>query len=123
MQVLPGGHFEFKYNEQTVRGKFCTWAMKRFCDRMKIPNLAGMFQVFTDGISIEAVAVFLSAAVEYTYIKEGKDYPFSDIDSYDWIDEQGGVGEVVKMIVECVSTKEAEQETTEVQKKRKVKPR
>lgn len=72
--------------------RFCTWSFKRFCeinDNMSLSQLQESLS--KNGMTISSFVSLLLCAAEYVCVKEKKEFPYTDIDASDWIDEMGGI--------------------------------
>lgn len=105
MKKLPRGYFEFSDSkENVIKGRLGTWALNRFCEKMKVATLSELYQAITGGISIHALAEIILCAVEYEH--RGKECPYTVEDSLDWIDDLGGIPATVKFISSTMSVED-----------------
>jgi len=106
LQLLPRKEFAICLSDGTeIKGKFGTWAMKRFCDKRNI-GLTQMMQRFTieqknpDGsavvdqqgniiydIALSEVIDLILCAIEYAARRENKKFTLTDVQFCDWMDE------------------------------------
>jgi hypothetical protein len=103
LQAQPRGVFEFTDSSgRYIKGKVGTWAMNRFCEKMRIETVTEMFTVITEGISLRALAEVLLCSVEYSY--RSKEFPFTIDDAMDWVDDIG-IPSVIELITSYLSEK------------------
>jgi hypothetical protein len=114
IDLLPRGYFTLTVDEKKIEGRFCTWSLKRFCDKQEILSIMGMVERLTTGLGISDVAAFILSGVEYSYVKNNKagDFKFSEFDACEWIDEMGGIqsAELTKLISHALETNEKEEQ-------------
>lgn len=107
LNLLPRKCFEITLTDGSIiKGKFGTWALKRFCDKKsltleeageKLRDLTG----FTD---------YLLYAVEGVMRQSGEACPYTDVQCCDWIDQLGGLSSAVFLQLIAHTTEEAEEE-------------
>lgn len=82
-----------------IKGKFGTWALKRFC----LKKNYNLYQLNTAlaNFSIDDAVEFILSAVEQSFreLKTKDSFPYTDVDVCVWIDELGGISsdEVTKL--------------------------
>lgn len=97
LNLLPRKEFEIiLLNEdgsvkETIKGKFGTWALNRFCTKKKIA-FNQLSKMSADEFGLEHVIEMILCAVENVARKAKIPFNYSDVDVCDWIDEfPGGV--------------------------------
>lgn len=70
---------------------FCTWSLRRFCELNGNLTLKEFQEALTEGLSITKLTSLLLCAAEYAFVKEKKEFIYTDMDAADWIDELGGI--------------------------------
>jgi hypothetical protein len=101
MNLLPRKEFEFTLEDGTIiKGKFCLWSIKRFCDKLKL-SLSQLSERLTEEkATFDDICQILLCAVEYKVRKEGKPFTYNDIDACEWIEHLGGLeGEDYKALM------------------------
>jgi hypothetical protein len=101
LTLLPRKEFEFTLDDGTIiKGKFCLWSIKRFCDKLKL-SLSQLSERLTeDKVTFDDTCQILLCAVEYKVRKEGKPFSYNDIDACEWIESLGGFeGEEYKLLM------------------------
>jgi len=93
LNLLPSKEFEITLNSgEIIKGKFGTWAAKRFCDKLGL-SISDFIQLQSgDTLSFEHLCQTILCAVEYKSRKDKKGFAYSDVDACEWIEELGGLG-------------------------------
>lgn len=97
LELLPRKEFEFILDSgNVVKGKFGTWAAKRFCDKKQI-SIVQFIEKFhpekIEEITFDDVTLLILCSVEYSHRKENKGpFPYTDIDACEWVEGLGGFG-------------------------------
>lgn len=76
-------------NEINLR--FCTWTLKRFCEVNGDLTFDQLQEWLQTGMSLSKFVSLIKCAAEYTAVKEGATFAYTDIDVSDWIDDIGGL--------------------------------
>jgi hypothetical protein len=86
------GYYTIELSDGTkIPLRFCTWTFKRFCEINGNLTLTELEGALSQGMTLARFVSLLLCAAEYVCTKEKKDFPYSDIDAADWIDEMGGI--------------------------------
>lgn len=92
LELLPRGAFTIAtFDFGVISGRFCTWSLKRFCDKTGIKSFSEMVERLGANLYIDDLAAFLLSAVEYTFNKQGVPCNYTVEDAYEWIDDAGGL--------------------------------
>jgi hypothetical protein len=92
IELLPRKEFIIKLDSgEEIKGKFGTWALKRFC-LTKNYTLQQLTEALTTKLTIDDAINFILSAVESSFreLKNKESFPYNDIDVCAWIDEMGG---------------------------------
>lgn len=91
INLLPRKVFEITLEDGTkIEGQFGTWALKRFCDKLKVSLTEAQQRL--NNIGLTEVCEYILAAVEQKARQEGKPFSYNDVHCCAWIDELGGMG-------------------------------
>jgi hypothetical protein len=89
LNLLPRKEFEITLKDGSIiKGQFGTWALKRFCDKLKY-SIKQAGDHLGDPAMADVVEYIL-CAVEHTARKTKQPFEFTDVDACDWIDQLGG---------------------------------
>lgn len=92
IELLPAKEFIIITDAGTqIKGKFGTWALKRFCIKRNY-TLEQLAEVLKKP-NIDDVVEFILSAVESSFreLKTKDSFEYNDIDVCKWIDELGGI--------------------------------
>ena len=129
LNLLPRKTFEIILDDGTViKGQFGTWALRRFCDKMKYSlaesddHLMPYTEATPNGkMGVGDVIEYILSAVENSARKEGKPFSYTDVHCGDWIDQLGGItvgGDAIKLLLH--SNSELTPATTTDQEKKTI---
>lgn len=92
LELLPRKEFEFTLKDGTkIKGQFSLWAVKRFCDKLKLSLSQLGERLGADKVTFDDTCQVLLCAVEYTARKNKLPFSYNDVDACDWIEELGGL--------------------------------
>jgi hypothetical protein len=92
LDLLPRKEFTITLEDKTViHGQFGLWAVKRFCDKLKLSLSQLQGRMSLDKITFDDTCQVLLCAVEYKSRKEKKPFTYTDIDACEWIEALGGL--------------------------------
>lgn len=92
LNLLPRKEFEITLEDGTIiNGQFSLWAVKRFCDKLKLTLSQLGERMQADKVTMDDTCQVLLCAVEYKTRKAGKPFGYTDIDACDWIERLGGI--------------------------------
>lgn len=100
------GYYTIKLGDgKQIPLRFCTWTFKRFCEINGNLTLTQLQESLSSGMTLSMFVSLLLCASEYEFVKNKKDFEYTDIDASDWVDEMGGIGgsgvaDMMKVIVE-----------------------
>jgi len=96
------GYYSIDIDGKKVEFFFKTWALSRFCERngKVLPNgqievmpLMDFFNLLgSNGMTLPQIEDLLLCAVEYKFVKDKEQFPYTKFDADEWIDEMGGIG-------------------------------
>lgn len=91
INLLPRKCFEITLEDGAViKGQFGTWALKRFCDKLKLSLTEVGERLGNPGLG--DMVEYILSAVEFAARKEGAAFSFTDVHACEWIDQLGGIG-------------------------------
>lgn len=88
------GFFEIKLASKTIPLRFCTGTVKLFCERKGGMSLTDFLTYVQSSFTIDDTILILLCAAEYVHNRNSKgvmDFPYTQDDAMDWIDELGGI--------------------------------
>lgn len=95
LNLLPRKEFEITLNSgDTIKGKYGTWAAKRFCDKQNL-SIVQFIEKFGEvsKLSFNDIVLLILCSVEYAWRKENRGaFVYSDVDACEWVEELGGFG-------------------------------
>lgn len=91
LDLLPRKVFEITIDEKVIRGKFGTWALRRFCDIKKLSLTALNERFLKQDTSLSDVLTMVLCAVEYQCRIDKIPFEYNDLDVSEWVDELGGI--------------------------------
>ncbi len=87
------GYYSIDIDGKKVEFFFKTWTLSRFCERNGNLPLVDFFNLLgNNGMTLPQITDLLLCAVEYKFVKDKEQFPYTDFDACGWIDELGGVG-------------------------------
>lgn len=89
INLLPRKEFEIVLENETIKGQFGTWALKRFCDKKNLSLKEAGEKLSDPGMS--DVVDYILAAIEYSARKINAPFSYTDVHVCGWIDELGGI--------------------------------
>jgi hypothetical protein len=102
------GYYSIDYNGEKVEFFFKTWTLSRFCEKNGNMPLVDFFNLLgSNGLTLPQISDLLLCAVEYGFVKNKTQFPYTDFDACEWIDGLGGIGgtaftELLSKIAEAV---------------------
>lgn len=101
INLLPRKEFEIILEDGTIiKGKFGTWALRRFCDRNKYSLQQASEQLSAANMGVGDILDYILCAVEYSARKAQLPFSYTDVDCGAWLDELGGIkadGDVIRL--------------------------
>lgn len=104
MQKGRGTYVLKREDGSEVELLFRTWTFQRFCELNGNISYQQMIELLTGSIGIKQMADLLLCAAEYSYLKDKKPFPYTNIDACEWIDDLGGVSGAAFLSVIQVAT-------------------
>lgn len=98
------GYYTFKAGEKDITIRFCTYSIKRFCERNGNITLVEFFDKLQGSITLSEFVDLLWCAAEAYALENKKEFNVSDFEAAGWFDEIGGVAsegyqEIIKALV------------------------
>lgn len=111
INLLPRKEFEIVLESgETIKGRFGTWAHKRF-GILKGFDLDKISDYLKNANPADYIGEFILCAVEYSTRLEFKDFKYTDVHAWLWIDEIGTESEEFKQLLTHANTEEKKTES------------
>lgn len=86
------GYYTFKVEEKDVTIRFCTYSIKRFCERNGNMTLADFFNLLSGSMTLTQLIDLMWCAGEAYALEQKKEYAATDYEVSEWFDHIGGIG-------------------------------
>ena len=99
------GYYTFKAGGEDITIRFCTYSIKRFCERNGNLTASGFFEKMAGEFTLSEFVDLLLCAAEAVAVEHKKEFAYTDFDASNWFDEIGGFAspgfkEIIQVLVQ-----------------------